>query len=233
MINLQNGSYRSLALSLLLHALLLVLLTMFVIKPMLEQRWYELELRPPNLPEKELSADSQPGTPQPQVGSAQAASNQPAEPKPQAPPAAKTAPKQNPEPAPPAKSELLETPAIAAPTPKPAALPSNPLNPLRNIPSRPGSAPARQNVQYSLSGGRVSFQIPQDYKHGLGAAGSVRVKFRLNQSAGLVPGSLESMEQTGPLYFEEAKKILQRGRFSFTGSPDPNAEYTMTLEFLL
>lgn len=236
MISFRAGNYRSLAVSLLLHALLLVLLTMFVIRPMLTPRWYEFELTPPELLPAEVTTTPGPGAlqPQTQASPVKPAATQSAKPKTQTVQPEKPA-VTTPQAQPPARGELLETPAVAATTlPKPVSIPSNPLNPLRGIPTgRPGGATPGGSVNYSLSGGGARFQQPAGYKHDLGAAGRVILTFRLDQNARPVLSSIESMEQSGPRFFEAAKKLLQAGKFSFTGSPNPNTEYTITIDFIL
>ncbi|MCB5247818.1 MAG: hypothetical protein LHW57_07335 [Candidatus Cloacimonetes bacterium] len=236
MITFRNGLQRALAVSLLLHALLLVLFSMFVIKPVLMPRWYEFELAPPEMADAEVIEET---GPEALVPGSQASPAPPATT--QAPPA-KTQSSQ-PEPAtlksaetPPADSELLETPALAVKPETPLVrIPNNPLNPLRGIPAgRPGSRELQGGaVDYSVTGGRVRFQLPEGYKHDFGAAGRVVLKFRLDQYARPVQSSIESMEQTGPRYFEEAKQILLQGRFSFTSAPESGREYVLTLNFLL
>lgn len=235
MISFRDGYHRSLALSLLLHALLLVFLAMYVIKPMLAPRWYEFELAPPELLPNALDTTPGPGAAQPQP---QGTTLKPTISKPEQPKAQPSQPEKptvsTPQTQPPARSELLETPAVASTPPaKPAALPNNPLNPLRGIPTnRPGGAVSGGSVNYSLSGGGVRFQLPEGYKHDLGAAGRVIITFKLDQNARPVLSSVESTEQTGPRYFDAAKKMLRDGKFSYTGSPSPGVEYTLTVNFL-
>ncbi len=233
MIALPRLNYRPLAISLLLHALLLVLLSLYVIKPMLAPRWYEFDLAPPEVAMDEASTFPGAVSAGTRANTGRAASarerrqTKASQPQPAAVKGAETSP---------ATSELLETPALggARSTP-PADLPHNPLNPLRGIPTGRGNSGGRPvgSLNYSLSGGQVSFLLPTGYKHDLGATGSATLKFRLDQYARPVPGSIEAMEQSGPRFFEEGKKVLQQGKFSFTGVPAEGAEYTITFNFVL
>ncbi|HRT59602.1 MAG TPA: hypothetical protein P5170_01590 [Candidatus Syntrophosphaera sp.] len=235
MISFRAGNHRSLALSLLIHALLLVMLTMYIIKPMQAPRWYEFELAPPELHPDAVVTTPGPGASQPliQTETGKPTTTKPNQTKPQTSQPEKPAVASE-QPQTPARSELLETPAITTTIPaKPTALPNNPLNPLRGIPTnRPGSTAPGGSVNYSLGGGGVRFQLPDDYKHNLGAAGRVVITFRLDQNARPIMSSVESSEQSGPRYFDAAKKMLQDGKFSYTGSPNPGREYSLTINFL-
>lgn len=246
MNTIRVGNYKSLGVSLLLHAILLVLLTMYVIKPMVAPGWYEIELSPPATLDNQVAINSGPGAmqPLPQAATAQpskaAESKAAAKPQPSQPAKTELTSK---EPAP-VKSDLLETPIVAPSketSPKPQL--NNPLNPLRGIPGVSGGRPGGTNlpggaalpggtVNYSLTGGKVSFQLPDGYKHSLGA-GSVTVKFKLDKYARPVPGSIESMEQSSTRFYEEAVKILQQGSFKHTGSPNPGAVYSITINFVI
>ncbi len=235
MITFRKDKYQTIAISLLVHALLLVLLTMYVIKPMVAPRWYEFDLATPETDIDEAITDSGPGALQTQAQASPASpvqtktANKPQVSQPEKAVVKSTEPI-------PQSSELLETPAMVTNRETASAsLPNNPLNPLRGIPTgRSGNQGLPGGtVNYSLTGGRVSFQLPAGYKHSLGAAGSATLKFRLDKNARPIESSIESMEQSGPRYFDEAKKVLQQGRFSFTGSPNSNAEYTITFNFII
>ena len=233
MITLPRANYRPLAISLLLHALLLVLLSIYVIKPMLAPRWYEFDLAPPEVAMDEASTFPGAVSAGTRANTGRAASarqkqqTKASQPQPAAVRSAETSS---------TASDLLETPALTeARSTAPAVLPRNPLDPLRGIPTGLGNSGGRPggSLSYSLSGGQVSFLLPIGYKHDLGATGSATLKFRLDQYARPIPGSIEAMEQSGPRFFEEGKKVLQQGKFSFTGAPVSGAEYTITFNFVL
>jgi hypothetical protein len=235
-MNILHGNHRSLGISLLVHVALLAVLAIFVIKPAATQRWYEIEFSDPApsletiLPSEREGAPEQAVGVQPSDPVARATEKRQEAQSPAMPVAVAPAPK-------PQVSEFIETPAVAI-KPREAAKPAVGTNPLsrdilRGIPGSSQSSAGATNVTFGQGGGKVRFSFPGDYKHSLGAPGSVTLRFRVDSFGKPVMSSLEAVEQTGPRYFTEARRILEkyRDRFSFLGNPEPGLECVITINF--
>lgn len=227
-----RDSHRSLAISLGVHALLLIFMAFYVIRPMVTTRWHEIMIGPPSTDFVEASDEIGPGAAQP------VPQGSPAQPQTQ-----KAKSTQTPQAASPEKAEVKATPQSTHPSDlidlpdvregeskTQAAIPTNPLNPLKGIPfGKPKPSPGGR-VNYSISGGSVRF-VPRQQTHKLGESGRAVITFRLDRNAGLVRYSIDAGENSGPRFFDEAKRILEEGRFEFIGTPKPDALYTITITF--
>ncbi len=227
-----RDSHRSLAISLGVHALLLIFMAFYVIRPMVAQRWHEIMIGPPPTDFVAPSDEIGPGAAQPEAqGSPAQPQTQQATsaPSPKSSPAEKADVKATPQTT--QSSDLIELPEVKEGQSKTqAAIPTNPLNPLRGIPlGKPNPNPGGR-VNYSLSSGSVRF-TPSRNTHNLGESGKAVITFRLDNHARLIPISIDAGENSGPRFYDEAKRILEQGRFEFTGTPQPGALYTITITF--
>lgn len=230
-----RDSHRSLAISLGVHALLLIFMAFYVIPPMVATRWHEIIIGPPATDFVETSDEIGPGAAQP------VPQGSPVQPQTQ-----KAKSTQTPKTASPEKSEVKTTPQsthssdLVDPIDLPdvregqsktqAAIPTNPLNPLKGIPFGKTQPSPGGRVNYSIFGGSVRF-VPRQQTHKLGESGRAVITFRLDRNAGLVRYSIDAGENSGPRFFDEAKRILEEGRFEYIGTPNPNALYTITITF--
>ncbi|NLN85816.1 MAG: hypothetical protein GX135_06925 [Candidatus Cloacimonetes bacterium] len=229
---IRSGRYQSLVISLGLHALLLIFMIFYVIRPMVAPRWHEIMLGDPLTEFEPVSDDIGPGAIQPVPQGIQTQAQ---------PEKAKTSTTAKTSPAEKSNSKAIpqttgQSDLIDLPQPKDgqtkaqASLPTNPLNPLKGIPfGKPNTSPGGR-LNYSISGGSVKF-TPNKNTHNLGEPGKAIITFRLDNNARLIPISIDAGENSGPRFFDEAKRILEQGRFEFTGTPNPGAEYTITITF--
>jgi hypothetical protein len=89
------------------------------------------------------------------------------------------------------------------------------------------------NVSFSKGKGKVGFDFPQDYRHSLGAPGTVTVRFKVDQYGKPIMSTVDAIEQSSPRYFVEARKILEmyRDKFHMIGEPQSGIECELTFIF--
>jgi hypothetical protein len=218
--------------SLLFHGGILALLAFLMVRPVLQQKWYELkfwddqrleEFQRPNPPVEQVNREPG-GTQAPGKGTrVEARMSVPV------PTNVSNDVHQG-------YSELLETPALPRQNPKTQtySVGNNPYaqNAISGILN--GTPGNTGTVQFAVAGGggRVHFRLPAGYKHNLGDSGSATVQFSLDRYARLIPGSVISLQQTEGRFFEAAKKALADGTFTIDGAPENNMVCQITLDFL-
>lgn len=226
-------NYLPLGVSLAIHLALLVFLTLIAMEPQPGLHWYEIEYRDPLARVQMDRAET--GSPLAENLENEAAAAKGVLPGAD-PPRRETLGGSEAEPSQlnPAASDLIETPALRGEQERPGQLELG-ENPLARGALRGdigSDQPDGSAISHKVTGGRVRFTLPADYKHNLGYPGSVTLQFKLDRYARPVTSSIIPLQQTGPRYFQAARKALLDGSFSFIGAPDPGATCQITLEFL-
>ena len=237
-MTLPSGKYSPWIISILLHCILLLILSFYIIKPQVITHWYQIEPYDPLIQWEETSVikDQARSSIKEEEGSSlmQISKKAIAPPKNEFPPQALEQ-KNIPQPVP---GEVIEAPELSTqPVPK-STLPivNNPLaySFLKEL-SDGGSSngTGTVNVSFGKGKGRVRFDFPQDYRHSLGAPGTVTVRFKVDQYGKPIMSTVDAIEQSGPRYFVEARKILEmyRDKFHIIGEPQPGIECELTFIF--
>lgn len=227
------GNYVSIGLSLVIHLVLLGILAFVMMEPQPGLHWYEVEYRDPLVPEEaeEISEITNEPVPEPEAAAAKGVIPETQPPRQETRGSSETAQNQlNP-----AASDLIETPGLWQDEEQPGQvdLGDNPVarGALRGV-IGPDDAAEGSSINYKVTGGRVRFSLPADYKHELGASGSVTLQFKLDEFARPIQSSIVPLQQTGPRFYQAARKALLDGTFSFIGAPEPGVSCQITLEFL-
>jgi hypothetical protein len=224
----------SIGISLILHMAIMGILTLFILEPEPSLHWYEIEFRDP-LAQNEVEKIAGIGRenlspPANERSAAKGVIPGIAAPEQETKPGSDTD-QSNVISAP---SELIETPRLGEEEEQPGQvdLGDNALaqGALRGVIG--GDDPEGASISYKVTGGRVRFTLPADYKHSLGASGSVTLQFKLDEYARPITNSIVPLQQSGPRFFQAAKKALQDGSFSFIGAPEPGVTCQITMEFL-
>ncbi len=237
-MTLPSGKYSPWLISIILHGILLLIFSFYYIKPQVAIHWYQIEPYDPLTQWEETpvikdqareSIKEEEVSPLPQISNKVIAPQ-----KSEVPPQTleqETIPQ-------PLAGEVIEAPELSTqPVPKTTApVVNNPLayGFLKGLTGGDkSSAAGTVNVSFGKGKGRVRFDFPQDYRHSLGAPGTVTVRFKVDQNGRPIMSTVDAIEQSGPRYFAEARKILEmyRDKFHIIGEPQPGIECELTFIF--
>jgi hypothetical protein len=229
---LHNERYRSLILSILLHILLIVVLTVFLIHPVIVPHWYEFDFRLQDeantviKPRIDTQINSKKrGTPVPAKNNSAPASTKTTTIKKSDNALASDQPAK--------KNEIIQPPSVSEVT-QPANQYSKPENPalkgllksLTNQNASPGGS-----VNYSIEGGNVRITPPANFKHNLGEPGWSVLNFQLDTNGQLITSSIKAVGQSGPGYYDTAVSVLKKSSFRFNGKPETGQIYKIRIVF--
>jgi len=236
-MTLPSGKYSPWIISILLHCILLLIFSFYIIKPQVITHWYQIEPydpltqweETPVIKNQTRSSIKEEGSSLPRI-SKKAITPQKTEVPPQA-----IEQKNIPQPVP---GEVIEAPELSTqPVPKSTSpVVNNPLaySFLKGLTEGgSGTGTGTVNVSFGKGKGRVRFDFPQDYRHSLGAPGTVTIRFKVDQYGKPILSTVDAIEQSGPRYFVEARKILEmyRDKFHIIGEPQPGIECELTFIF--
>ncbi len=230
----RHQQYVPLGLSVLIHLIVLIILTMYFIPVMELPTWYEVSFSEPDratVQAAQTTYSELQGIARQRQQSSPVQSERlaPQAQSPQALPQAELRGIPQPQ-----ESELIETPSEEiTPSRETVSLNRNPITTAilrgtaKGVPGQDSSG----DVEHSLEGGLLRFNLKSGYKHSLGMSGWVKLSFRVDANARLVASSITVLDYSGAAYSDEARKVLSEGSFRFEGKPETSITYVITLRF--